>query len=95
MVIVWLAPRAGKMKRILCSDWLPERERLACLARPLFLAKAKFFGAIFWPYNKSFIGQACSVKMADIGLVLCCILMDSTSSRSNIQPYHLDLTLGQ
>ena len=27
-------------------------------------AKAKFFGVIFWPYNKSFIDQACSVKMA-------------------------------
>ena len=27
-------------------------------------AKAKFFGAIFWPYNKSFIDQACLVKMA-------------------------------
>ena len=28
--------------------------------------KAKFFGVIFWPYNKSFIDQACSVKMAQI-----------------------------
>ena len=28
------------------------------------LAKAKFFGVIFWPFNKSFIDQACSVKMA-------------------------------
>ena len=27
-------------------------------------AKAEFFGVIFWPYNKSFIDQACSVKMA-------------------------------
>ena len=27
-------------------------------------AKAKFFGVIFWPYNKSFIDQACSVEMA-------------------------------
>ena len=26
-------------------------------------AKVKFFGVIFWPYNKSFIDQACSVKM--------------------------------
>ena len=26
--------------------------------------KAKFFGVIFWLYNKSFIDQACSVKMA-------------------------------
>ena len=27
-------------------------------------AKAKFVGVIFWPYNKSFIDQACSVKLA-------------------------------
>ena len=27
-------------------------------------AKAKLFGVIFWPYNKGFIDQACSVKMA-------------------------------
>ena len=33
------------------------------------LAKAKFFGVIVWPYNKSFITQACSVKMA--GYWLC------------------------
>ena len=26
-------------------------------------AKAKFFGVISWPYSKSFIDQACSVKM--------------------------------
>ena len=28
-----ISPRAGKMKRILCSDWLPERARWAYLAR--------------------------------------------------------------
>ena len=31
--IIWLAPRAGEMKRILCSDWLPEWARWAYLAR--------------------------------------------------------------
>ena len=56
------------MKRILCSDWLPKRARWANLC-PLGIArfvpaKAKFFGIIFRPYNKSFIDQACSVKMA-------------------------------
>ena len=30
--IMWPAPRAGTMKRILCSDWLPERARWAYLA---------------------------------------------------------------
>ena len=29
-------------------------------------AKAKFFGVIFCPYNKSFIDQACSVRWPDI-----------------------------
>ena len=55
------------MKRILCSDWLPERARWAYLAHlgfPAFPGEVKFFGVIFWPYNKSFIDQACSVKMA-------------------------------
>ena len=27
--IIWLNPRAGSMKRFLCSDWLPERARWA------------------------------------------------------------------
>ena len=73
-IIIWLAPREGKMNRILCSDWLSTRagkmgpRGWAYLARSglpaLFPAKAKFFGIIFWPYNKSFIVQACSVKMA-------------------------------
>ena len=58
-----VAPLAGKMKQILCSDWLPKRPRWAYLARFL-TAIAKFFGVIFWLYNKSFIDQACSVKMA-------------------------------
>ena len=66
--IIWLAPRAGKMKRILCSDWLPERARWAYLARSglpaLVPQKRNSVGVIFWPYNKSFIDQACSVKMA-------------------------------
>ena len=66
--IIWLAPRAGNMKRILCSDWLPERARWAYLTRSGFCllcsAKAKLFGVIFLPYNESFIDQACLVKMA-------------------------------
>ena len=67
-IIIWLAPQVGKMKRILCSDWLPKRARWASLARSglptLVPQKRNSFGVIFWPYNKSFIDQACSVKMA-------------------------------
>ena len=32
-VIIWLAPRAGKMTQIACCDWLPERARWSSLAR--------------------------------------------------------------
>ena len=48
-----LSTRAGKMG-------------LSCpLAITRFVAvKAKLFGVIFWPYNKSFIDRASSVKMA-------------------------------
>ena len=72
-LIIWLVPRAEKMRRILCSDWLP-----TCpigIAR-FVLTKAKFFGVIFWLFNKSFIGQACLVKMAGYWLVPFCIFVD-------------------
>ena len=32
--IIWQAPRAGSMQKILCSDWLPERARWSDTARP-------------------------------------------------------------
>ena len=32
-IIIWLAPRAGKMNQILRCDWLPERARWSHLAR--------------------------------------------------------------
>ena len=58
------------MKRILCSDWLPERARWAYFddARsgltPLVPQKQNSVGVMFWPYNKFFIDQTCSVNMA-------------------------------
>ena len=36
--IIWLNPQAGKMKRIILSDWLPEQAKWACLARSRFFA---------------------------------------------------------
>ena len=33
-IIIWQAPRAGSMQRILCSDWIPERARWTYTARP-------------------------------------------------------------
>ena len=56
------------MKRISCYDWLPEQARWVYLARSglpvLVPQKRNSVGVMFWPYNKSFIDQACSVKMA-------------------------------
>ena len=72
--MIWLAPRAGKMKRILCSDWLPERARWAYLVRSGFPAllpkKAKFFGLILWPFNKPLLTKSVPTRWRDISLVL-------------------------
>ena len=48
-----LATRVGKMG-------LSYPLRISCFVS----IKAKFFGVICWPYNKSFVDRACSVKMA-------------------------------
>ena len=45
--IIWLAPQAGKMKRILCSDWLPKgQDRPILPARdfPFCSRKSEIFG---------------------------------------------------
>ena len=45
IIIIWQAPRAGSMQRILCSDWLPERARWSDTARPglpVLFPKIKF-----------------------------------------------------
>ena len=107
-LIIWLVPQAGKMQRILCTDWLPERARWAYLARSglpaLVPQKRKSVGVMFWPYNKSFIDQACSaVKMAGYWpRSFFAFLWTSTSSRfiktqKRTWPISsdLDLTLGQ
>ena len=38
LIIIWLNPQAGKMKRIMLSDWLPEQAKWAYLARSRFFA---------------------------------------------------------
>ena len=43
-IIIWQAPRAGSMQRILCSDWIPERERwiyTACPGLPVSFPQIK------------------------------------------------------
>ena len=61
------------MNRILCCDWLPKRARWSYLARSGY-GLGLGFGfvpqvhrlcfRVFFTYNKSFIDQACSIKMA-------------------------------
>ena len=95
-LIIWLAPRAGKMNQIARCDWLPERARWepSCpLGTTRCIPQAKFHQK---PYNKSFIDQVCSVKMAEYWpRSFFPSLLTSTSSRSintqknnlaNIQP---------
>ena len=66
-IIIWLAPLAGKMRRILCSDWISG----------FVPAKAKFFGVIFWPC------KLVRSRWLDIGFVFFFAFSStSTSSRS-------------
>ena len=61
LFIRWLVPRAGKMIQIARFDWLPERARWSPLGTTRCIPQANFPQK---PYNKSFIDQVCSVKMA-------------------------------
>ena len=70
--IIWLNPRVGKMKRFLCSDWLPRgQDGLIAPARDLPRIKVPqekvLFLAIF--YNNFLYRLSCSVKILDIGIV--------------------------
>ena len=94
--IIWLVPRAGKMTQIARCDWLPERARWSHLARSGLPAVSRKQNCPQKPYNKSFIDQVCSVKMAGYWpRSFFASLWTSTSSRSintpkknlaNIQP---------
>ena len=69
MFIIWLALRAGKMKRVLYSDWLPERARwayLACSGLPALIRKSEIFGHIRNPVLTKLVWSRWLV----IGLVL-------------------------
>ena len=96
LLIIWLAPRAGKMTQIARCDWLPERARWSHLAGSGLPAVSRKQN-----YHKSHIINPLLTKFArsrwlDIGLVLFfASLWTSTSSRSinsqkqnlaNIQP---------
>ena len=64
---IWLNPRASKVKRILCSDWLSERTRSAHLAGPSCVSPARkisLFGYFINPSLTKFVSSrwlsACS-----------------------------------
>ena len=69
-IIIWLAPRAGKMNQIARCDWLPERARWSHLARsglPAVFRKQHFPKShIINPLLTKFVRS----RWLDIGLVL-------------------------
>ena len=76
-IIIWQAPRAGKMNQIARCDWLPERARWNHLARsglPAVSHKKNFPEShISNPLLTKFVRS----RWLDIGLVLfCCEFMD-------------------
>ena len=96
--IIWLALWAGKMNQILRCDWLPERwMELSCPLGTTHRVPQEIFPRK--QYNKSFIDQACSVKVAGYWpssfFVSLWTSTPSWSIRTRPIPSHLDLTLGQ
>ena len=66
-ICIWLNPRAGKVKRILCSDWLSERARSAHLAGPSCVGPARkisLFGYFINPLLTKFV----SSRWLNVGL---------------------------
>ena len=64
---IWLNLRAGKVKRILCSDWLSERARSAHLAGPSCVGPARkmsLFGYFINPLLTKFV----SSRWLNVGL---------------------------
>ena len=69
-IIIWLAPRAGKMNQIVRCDWLPEQARWSHLARSGLpaVSRMKNFpeSHIINPLLTKFVRS----RWLDIGLVL-------------------------
>ena len=74
--IKWLNRQAGEMKRILCSDWLPERARWASSSRSGFHGLVPQENFSFWPYNHSLIGRASCDKTVECWPRYFCIFID-------------------
>ena len=75
---IWLNPRAGKMKRILRSDWLPERARWALLARSLDISGVgpARISSLFGYIINRLLTKLVRSKWLYIGLILYCVFID-------------------
>ena len=103
LLIIWLAPRAGKMNQSAGYDWLPERARWSHLARPRLHAvscKQSFTKShIINPLLTKFVRS----RWLDIGLVLFFrvygprLRLGPQIRKKRTWPIssHLDLTLSQ
>ena len=84
-IIIWLAPRAGKMNQIARCDWLPERARWSHLARTGLpaVSRMKNFpeSHIINPLLTKFVRS----RWLDIGLVLF-LRVYKKKNLANIQP---------
>ena len=78
-----------KTDPFLCSNWLPEWTGWSYLACLLGIAhcKLKFFGVIFWPYNKynPLLTKLVRLSRLDIGLILFFVFLSALSSSQSIQ----------
>ena len=87
-ITIWLAPRADKMKRILCSDWLPELQDGPILpARdfPLCSRKSEIrWCNLFDHIINRLLTKLIRSRWLDIGLVLLCFYGPRRSQAKNL-----------
>ena len=74
--IIWLHLRAHKMKRILRSDWLPERARWSCLARSVFPSLVRKKSYLFGHKINLLLTTLLRSRWLIIGLVRFCVFID-------------------
>ena len=90
-LIIWLAPRAGKMNQILRCDWLPEQARWSHLARsglPALSRKKNFLKSLI---INPLLTKLVRSRWLDIGLVLffACLWTSTPSRFINTQKQEL------